>query len=41
MTSCPSLGLSSHGITPQFAKKYCQSQWLVKLEVGVYYRAGP
>ncbi|HAT1844336.1 type IV toxin-antitoxin system AbiEi family antitoxin [Legionella pneumophila] len=32
--------LSSHGITPQLARKYCQSQWLVKLGVGVYYRAG-
>ncbi|HCJ4282387.1 TPA: type IV toxin-antitoxin system AbiEi family antitoxin [Legionella pneumophila] len=32
--------LSSHGITPQLARKYCQSQWLVKLGAGVYYRAG-
>lgn len=32
--------LSSHGITPQLARKYCQSQWLVKLGVGVYYRTG-
>lgn len=32
--------LSSHGITPQLSRKYCQSQWLVKLGVGVYYRAG-
>jgi len=32
--------LSSHGITPQLTRKYCQSQWLVKLGAGVYYRAG-
>jgi len=32
--------LSSHDITPQLARKYCQSKWLVKLRTGVYYRAG-
>lgn len=32
--------LSSHGITPQLTRKYCQSQWLVKLGAGVYYRSG-
>lgn len=32
--------LSSNGITPQLARKYCQSQWLVKLGAGVYYRSG-
>lgn len=32
--------LSSHGITPQLTRKYCQSEWLVKLGAGVYYRAG-
>src|SRR5215216_3533098 len=32
--------LSTHGITPQLARKYCQSEWLVKLRTGVYYRTG-
>ena len=32
--------LSSHGVTPQLTRKYCQSQWLVKLSAGVYYRSG-
>ncbi len=32
--------LSTHGITPQLARKYCQSEWLVKLRTGVYYRSG-
>ena len=32
--------LSSHGITPQLAKKYCLSQWLIKIGTGVYYRSG-
>jgi hypothetical protein len=32
--------LSSHGITPQLTRKYCQSQWLIKLGAGVYYRSG-
>jgi len=32
--------LSKHGITPQLARKYCSSQWLVKIGTGVYYRSG-
>lgn len=32
--------LSSHGITPQLVRKYCSSQWLVKIGTGVYYRSG-
>ncbi len=32
--------LSKHGISPQLTKRYCQSQWLIKLGRGVYYRAG-
>ncbi|WP_133129950.1 type IV toxin-antitoxin system AbiEi family antitoxin [Legionella yabuuchiae] len=32
--------LSSQGISPQLARKYCESNWLVRLGVGAYYRAG-
>lgn len=32
--------LSSHGISPQLARKYNESNWLVKLGVGAYYRVG-
>lgn len=32
--------LSRHEISPQLARKYCESKWLIKLGVGAYYRAG-
>ena len=32
--------LSSQGISPQLARKYCESKWLIRLGVGAYYRTG-